>query len=204
MISAIVTEALDAHYWKPVQAGFADGTDSEWVEERIGTGSGSRIAPELYKLKLPASPHIAAREEGLAISLDKIAATLDQIAATLPAGRPLVVEGAGGLLVPLNQREFVLDLVKKLEAKVILVSRNYLGSINHSLLTAAVCRSHGIKVAGWIFNDQYLHYEQEIVSWSGLPRIGSVPFQDSPDAEFVRTQAGLIGPALRKVLGINQ
>jgi len=211
LISAIVTVALDAHYWKPVQAGFADGTDSEWVRERISTpiadntpvrqGAGataaSRVAPELYKLKLPASPHIAAREEGAVISLDAIAAAL-------PAGRPLVVEGAGGLLVPLNEREFVLDLVKKLDATVILVSRNYLGSINHSLLTAEVCRSHGLKVAGWIFNDQYLHYEQEIVSWSGVPRIGSIPFGNSPDAEFVGTQAGLIRPTLRKVLGINQ
>ena len=205
LISAIVTEALGAHYWKPVQAGFADGTDSEWVGERIsavnaqggGPEAASRIVPELYKLKLPASPHIAAREEGIVISLDKIAGAL-------PAVSPLVVEGAGGLLVPLNEREFVLDLVKKLDAFVILVSRNYLGSINHSLLTAEVCRSHGLRVAGWIFNDQYLHYEQEVVSWSGVPRIGSVPFQGSPDAEFVRKQAGLIGPALRKVLGINQ
>ena len=214
MISAIVTEALGAYYWKPVQAGFADGTDSEWVGERIsalaagsqgaGALAASRVAPELYKLKLPASPHIAAREEGAVISLDKIATALSEISAALPAGRPLVIEGAGGLLVPLNEREFVLDLVKKLEANLILVSRNYLGSINHSLLTAAVCRSHGLKVAGWIFNDQYLHYEEEIVSWSGVPRIGSVPFGHSPDAEFVRTQAALIGPALRKVLGINQ
>ena len=211
LISAIVTEALGAHYWKPVQAGFADGTDSDWVRERIsapiadntpvgqdaGFMAASRVVPELYKLKLPASPHIAAREEGAVISLDAIAAAL-------PAGRPLVVEGAGGLLVPLNEREFVLDLVKKLDATVILVSRNYLGSINHSLLTAEVCRSHGLNVAGWIFNDQYLHYEEEIVSWSGVPRIGSVPFGNLPDAEFVRTEAGLIRPALRKVLGINQ
>ena len=205
LISAIVTEALGAHYWKPVQAGFADGTDSEWVGERIstvdaqgvGAGAASRVVPEVYKLKLPASPHIAAREEGAVISLDAIAAAL-------PPARPLVIEGAGGLLVPLNEREFVLDLVKKLEANVILVSRNYLGSINHSLLTAGICRSHGLKVVGWIFNDQYLHYEQEIVPWSGVPRIGSIPFQNSPDAEFVRKQAALIGPALRKVLGINQ
>jgi dethiobiotin synthetase len=211
LISAIVTEALGAHYWKPVQAGFADGTDSDWVRERIsavgaqgaGVTTASRVAPELYKLKLPASPHIAAREEGTVISLDKIAASLSGIAAALPAGRPLVIEGAGGLLVPLNEREFVLDLVKKLNATVILVSRNYLGSINHSLLTAEVCRGHGLKVAGWIFNDQYLHYEQEIVSWSGVPRIGSIPFGNLPDAEFVKTQAGLIRPALRKVLGIN-
>ncbi len=207
LVSAIVTEALGAYYWKPVQAGFEGGTDSEWVRERIGMyGSGEasghvdpgvRVAPELYKLKLPASPHIAAREEGVEINLGKIAAAL-------PAGRPLVVEGAGGLLVPLNRREFVLDLVKRLDATVILVSRNYLGSINHSLLTAEVCRKHGLRVAGWIFSDQYLHYEQEIVSWSGIPAIGSVPFGNLLDGEFVREQAGLIGPALRKVLGINQ
>ena len=205
LVAAIVTEALGAYYWKPVQAGFADGTDSEWVAERIsplgpghaGDNAGTRVIPEVYKLKLPASPHISAREEGLVISLDKIAEVL-------PAGRPLVIEGAGGLLVPLNDREFVLDLVKRLDATVILVSRNYLGSINHSLLTAEVCRNHGLRVAGWIFNDQYLHYEQEIVSWSGISPIGSVPHGDLPDAEFVRRQAGLIGPALRKVLGINQ
>lgn len=197
VISAIVTEALGAHYWKPVQAGFAEGTDSEWVREHISAPAASKVVPELYKLNLPASPHIAAREDGLTISLDKIASAL-------PSSRPLVVEGAGGLLVPLNERDFVLDLVKKLDAVVILVSRNYLGSINHSLLTAQVCRSHDIKVAGWIFNDQYLYYEQEIVSWSGMPRIGSVPFSDSPDVEFIGAQAGLIRPALQKVLGINQ
>ena len=118
LISAIVTEALGAYYWKPVQAGFTDGTDSEWVGERI---SAPRVLPEVYKLKLPASPHIAAREEGAVISLDKIATALSEISAALPAGRPLVIEGAGGLLVPLNEREFVLDLVKKLEANLILV-----------------------------------------------------------------------------------
>lgn len=196
LVSAIVTEALDACYWKPVQAGFADGTDSEWVGERISAGHG-RIFPELYKLRLPASPHIAAREEGVEIDLDAIAEAL-------PAGRPLVVEGAGGLLVPLNGRQFVLDLVKRLDATVVLVSRNYLGSINHSLLTAEVCRHHGLRVAGWIFNDQYLHYEQEIVAWSRIRAIGSVPFNQLPDAEFIQEQARLLGPALREVLPGDQ
>ena len=214
LVSAIVTEALDACYWKPVQAGFADGTDSEWVGERISAGGpgaggagyeGQRrgnaghgcIFPELYKLRLPASPHIAAREEGVEIDLDAIAEAL-------PAGRPLVIEGAGGLLVPLNGRQFVLDLVKRLDATVVLVSRNYLGSINHSLLTAEVCRQHGLRVAGWIFNDQYLHYEQEIVAWSRIRAIGSVPFNPLPDAEFIQEQARLLGPALREVLPGDQ
>src|SRR6187399_2352796 len=142
VVAAIVTEALDAVYWKPVQAGFDQGTDTEWVGARLSGGAG-RTAPEVYKLRKPASPHIAAREEGIQISLDKIRASM-------PEDRPLVIEGAGGLLVPLNQQEFVVDLVRRLDARVILVSRNYLGSINHSLLTAAVCQAHGLDVAGWI------------------------------------------------------
>ena len=92
-------------------------------------------------------------------------------------------------MVPLNEKEFVLDLVKKLDAEVILVSRNYLGSINHSLLTAAVCKTHGLRVAGWIFNDQYLDYEEEIVRWTGIPALASIPRAERPDKGFVRMQA---------------
>jgi dethiobiotin synthetase len=191
VVAAIVAEALGAVYWKPVQAGFDQGTDSEWMGERI-SGGPRLVKSEVYKLKLPASPHIAAREEGIMINLDKIVEAM-------PPDRPLVIEGAGGLMVPLNEQEFVIDLIKRLDARVILVSRNYLGSINHSLLTAAVCKAHGLDVAGWIFNDQYLHYEQEIIQWSGIPAIGSVPFVEQPDAVWVREQAGRLGPALRKM-----
>jgi dethiobiotin synthetase len=194
VVSAVVTEALGGHYWKPVQAGYDEGTDAAWVAERIGQ---KRVFPELYRLQLAASPHIAAREEGVEIDPDRIAAALPEV-------RPLVVEGAGGLLVPLNDRQFVLDLIKRLDATVILVSRNYLGSINHSLLTAEVCRMHGLRVAGWIFNDQYLHYEQEIVQWTGIPHLGSIPFGRVPGVEFVAEQAGKIGPALHRALGIIQ
>ena len=179
LVSAIVAEALGAYYWKPVQAGFEEGTDAEWVAARIG---GSRVIPEAYRLRLPASPHIAARAEGVVIGLDGLAAQLPQV-------RPLVVEGAGGLFVPLNDTAFVADLILRLDATVVLVSRNYLGSINHSLLTAEACRARGISVAGWVFNDQYGHYEEEIVGWSGFPALASIPFREAPDAEFVREQA---------------
>ena len=191
MIAAMVAEALGAYYWKPVQAGFDEGTDAEWVGAWL---SSSRILPEAYKLKLPASPHIAAREEGVVISLETLAAKL-------PVQRPLVVEGAGGLLVPLNDTDFMADLVLRLDATVILVSRNYLGSINHSLLTAEACRVRGLRVAGWIFNDQYLDYEGEIVRWSGLPALASVPFREGPDAAFVREQALKMRPRLLAALG---
>jgi dethiobiotin synthetase len=189
LVSAIVTEAVGGWYWKPVQAGFDEGTDREWVGERLsqrseqGDISGtSRVLPEAYKLRLAASPHIAAREEGLRIGVKGLMARL-------PAERPLVVEGAGGLLVPLNEGEFMADLALAMDATVILVSRNYLGSINHSLLTSEVCRTRGLRVGGWIFNDQYMDYEEEIVCWSGYPRLGSVPFREGPDTGFVGAQA---------------
>ena len=190
LVSAIVAEALGAYYWKPVQAGFDEGTDAEWVGTRIGAG---RVLPELYTLRMPASPHIAARAEGVEISLDRIARGL-------PSPRPLVVEGAGGLFVPLNDREFMVDLALRLDATVILVSRNYLGSINHSLLTAEACKARGVRVAGWVFNDQYGHYEAEIAGWSGLPILGSVPFREGPDTEFVKAQAALLRPQLLQPL----
>jgi dethiobiotin synthetase len=197
LVAAILAEALQADYWKPVQAGFSEGTDSEWVKEMTG-GSGERVHPELYRLSMAASPHIAAREEGVQISLDRIVERYGQIGA---GSAPLIIEGAGGLLVPLNDREFVVDLVKKLDATVILVSRNYLGSINHSLLTAAVCKAHGLRVGGWIFNDQYLHYEEEIAAWTGIPVLASVPRTERPDKVFVRAQAERIRPLLQSLTG---
>ncbi|RYG00984.1 MAG: dethiobiotin synthase, partial [Chitinophagaceae bacterium] len=160
VISAILTEALGADYWKPIQAGFDDGTDTEWVRDHITNGE-TRVHPEVYKLKKPASPHIAAKEEGITISIQKICESVPKIT------RNLIVEGAGGLMVPLNDNEFVADLIKSLNAKVILISRNYLGSINHSLLTANIAKVKELNVLGWIFNDHYLDYESEISRWSG-------------------------------------
>jgi dethiobiotin synthetase len=192
-ISAIVARALEADYWKPIQAGFDEGTDSEWVAGML-TGTQSVVHPEVYKLAMPASPHIAAREEGKRINIE-------EITKKIPANnRTLLIEGAGGLLVPLNESEFVADLIKALDAKVILVSRNYLGSINHSLLTARVCREMQIPVIGWIFNDQYLNYEEEIVKWSNFPRIASVPYSDNINGTFINSQAAAISKHLKALL----
>lgn len=188
-ISALLAKALEADYWKPIQAGYEDGTDSGYVQDTL-KGTASVIHPEVYKLKMPASPHIAAREEGITISIQKIC---EQVP---PISRNLIIEGAGGLLVPLNGTEFVSDLIKALGAKVILVSRNYLGSINHSLLTARVCREMGLPVIGWIFNDQYLHYEDEIVRWSNYPLIASVPYMKTENGKFIEAQTA----ALKKQL----
>lgn len=194
--AAIVTEALQANYWKPVQAGFDDGTDAITVQDLISNNQ-SIFYPEVYKLQLPASPHIAAREENVIINLDTIYNTYSQLATH---HAPLIIEGAGGLLVPLNNEAFILDVIKKLGARVILVSRNYLGSINHSLLTAAVCKMHQLDVIGWIFNDQYMHYENEIAQWSGYPKIGSIPAVSSVDKAFVREQAMRLQDQLKSML----
>jgi dethiobiotin synthetase len=202
MVAAILSEALQADYWKPIQAGWDQGTDSEWVKGVI-ENSHVIVYPEVYRLRLAASPHIAAREEGLEIDLGVIADRCEAIChdgSDEKKNKWLVIEGAGGLLVPLNQREFVLDLGIRLKAKTILVSRNYLGSINHSLLTARAARFAGLDIAGWIFNDQYLNYEEEIVRWSSIPKIASIPFQQDPGKEFILEQASMIRPMLYKML----
>ena len=211
--AAIITEALQAHYWKPVQAGFDDGTDALTVKDLI-SNTQTIIHPEVYKLQLPASPHIAAREEKININLDTICRCYSQFIihnshySPLPTVNhqlstvncPLIIEGAGGLLVPLNNDEFILDLIKKLDARVILVSRNYLGSINHSLLTAAVCKTNNVDVIGWLFNDQYMHYESEIEQWSGYKKIGSIPAATTINKAFVKEQAMLIKDQLKSIL----
>ena len=196
IVAAIVAEALQADYWKPVQAGFDDGTDALLIKQLI-SNTNSTIHPEVYKLKLAASPHIASREENLKINLYEIN---EQYQKLKTQNSKLVIEGAGGLLVPLNDKEFVIDLIKKINAKVILVSRNYLGSINHSLLTASVCKQHNINVLGWIFNDQYMQYEEEIVQWSGYKKIGSVSFTSKVDKTFIKEEAEKISALLRAAL----
>jgi dethiobiotin synthetase len=194
--SAVITEALQADYWKPVQAGFAEGTDAKTVADLI-SNTRSIIHQELFSLKMPASPHIAAREEGRDISLDAIITAHRNITS---ANDSLVIEGAGGSLVPLNDQYFVADLIKAMDVKTVIVSRHYLGSINHSLLTARVLQSMGITVAGWVFNDHYLDYEDELVRWSGIPAIGSIPFYEHIDKAFIREQALLLTPQLKALL----
>ena len=203
IIAAILTEALEADYWKPVQAGFANGTDSLQVKELINNTT-TVIHPEVYKFALAASPHIAAREENIKIDLNKIYEAYTRLSSFLPGAqaqkRHLIIEGAGGMMVPLNENEFVIDLVEKLNAKLILVSRNYLGSINHSLLTALACKQRNLDVAGWIFNDQYMHYEDEIAEWTGYPKIASIRFAPEINKDFIKQQALLLKDALQEIV----
>lgn len=187
LVSAILTEALEADYWKPVQAGFEDGTDAAWVKQMLSNKI-SVVHEEVYKLKTPASPHIAARMDGIEIDGNLIKEKAISLMQAAPH-RQLIIEGAGGLLVPLHKDLMVADLIKLLNARVVLVSRNYLGSINHSLLTAAYCKANELDVAGWIFNDDYMQYASEIVSWSGYPSLGAVPKLETIDRSIIKEQA---------------
>jgi dethiobiotin synthetase len=184
VVAAILTEAFQADYWKPIQAGYETGTDSNLLASLVSNPK-TIIHPETYKFETAASPHIAARNENQRVDLGRIVNDYQK----LDSDRPLVIEGAGGLMVPLNEIEFVIDLVKKLDAVLILVSRNYLGSINHSLMTANICRSYGIVPGGWVFNDNYLNYEKEIVDWSGYPALFSLPYMDSISKQTISKAA---------------
>ncbi len=206
--SAILCEALEADYWKPVQAGFESGTDAQLIQSLL-TNKKTVVHSETYKLKLASSPHIAARKEEIKIDLDKIYNDYQKIGncqssignnltenSTLKT-QSLIIEGAGGLMVPLNDNEFIIDLIKKLNAKVILVSKNYLGSINHSLLTASVCKQNNLNVLGWMFNENYMNYEEEIEAWSGYTKIATIPSGTHINATFVQEQALLIKHSLQ-------
>lgn len=198
LVAAIITEALNADYWKPIQAGYANGTDTQTVQTLI-SNTVSVIHPELYKLKTPASPHIAAANEGVSIDPGLIGQTAGSY--LQQAGdKALLIEGAGGLLVPITNNWLVADMARLLHAKLILVSRNYLGSINHSLLTAAYCRSNNLDVAGWVFSDDYLHYEHEIVALSGYPLLASVPKMPVINRETIKEVAERMAPGLQTAL----
>jgi dethiobiotin synthetase len=193
LISAIITEALHADYWKPVQAGFSGGTDSLFIQEIISNNK-TKIHPELYRLKMPASPHLSAPAEEKRIKIKEIIAHLPK------TKNQLIIEGAGGLMVPLNKKEMILNLIKKLKAKVIIVSKNELGSINHSLLTAAVLKKEKVNVLGWIFTEEYQNYENEIAGWSGYPLIAGVKHLPVISKETIKAEAIKMLPKLKAIL----
>jgi len=165
--SAIVVEALEADYWKPIQAGELEYSDSQKVKDLI-SNTKSQFHAESYRLKLPTSPHAAAQKESICIELSKC-----QLPKTTNA---LVVEGAGGLLVPLNDKDCIIDLIKILNIEVILISQHYLGSINHTLLSIEALKNRNIPIKGILFNgEENKDTEHIILSKSGLVSLGRIP-----------------------------
>ena len=170
IISAILVEALEADYWKPVQAGDLDCSDTIKVQNLI-SNSKSIFHPEINALNHPMSPHAAAERDGVEIQLEDFTAP--------DTSNHLVIEGAGGLKVPLNSKDCVIDLIEQLESEVVLVSRNYLGSINHTLLSIEALQNRELTIKGIIFNDaENKDTESVILEMSGLKFLGRVELED--------------------------
>jgi len=178
LVSAIVCESLQADYWKPVQAGYP--RDSETVRKLVS--SHITIHPEGYLLNTPASPHASAKLDGVHIVMEKL---------SIPkTTNNLVIEGAGGCLVPLNDEQFVIDLITHLKARVILVADLYLGSINHTLLTVEALRHRAVPVQGIIFNgESNPESERIILHHSKLPCLLRIKREPFINTEIVRTYA---------------
>lgn len=173
VFAAALVQALGAFYWKPVQAGLASPTDSETVAWLSGAPA-NRILPEIYRLEEPIAPHIAARH--MKIGIDP--ANLD-----LPARDPLVVEGAGGLFVPLTATILFADLFARWGAPVVLVARTALGTINHSLLSIEALRARDVPILGIAFvGSANEESEASIAEIGGIKRLGRLPSIDPLDA----------------------
>jgi dethiobiotin synthetase len=174
LVSAIICEALGASYWKPIQAGYPRDTDT--VTSLVSKKS-FKAYPEKYLLNTPASPHAAAKIDGVKINIHDF---------TMPSLELTIVEGAGGCLVPVNDNEFVIDIAKHLACDIVLVSNLYLGSINHTLLTLQLLRSRNLPVKGIIFNGHSnAESERIILHHAGLPCLLRVEQESTIDKERV-------------------
>ena len=188
--SAIITEALEADYWKPIQAGDLDHSDSHFIKSNIKSQK-SKIFPNAYQFNTPASPHLAAELDGITIDLKNIIEP--------KTNNHFVIEGAGGLFVPLNKTDFVIDLIQP-DYKVIIVSRHYLGSINHTLLTIEALKNRKINIAGIIFNgNENRPTETIILNTTQLECIGRINDEPYFDQNVISEYADLFRDNLLKI-----
>ncbi len=188
--SAIIVEALQADYWKPIQAGDLEHSDTHKVQSLI-SNTQSHFHSNSYALQTPASPHLAAAIDGITITMNEIQEP--------KTNNHLVVEGAGGILVPLNETKSVVDLIQP-DYKVIVVSRHYLGSINHTLLTIEALQNRKIQVAGIIFSgDENTSSESIILSRTAVPLIGRIAQEPYFDTNVISEYAELFRENLLKI-----
>ena len=184
VVSAILSEALKASYWKPVQAGDIDNSDSIKVNRL--TSKDVNVLDEKYRLNTPASPHLAAEIDGITIQLSDF---------SLPTvDGNLIVEGAGGLMVPMNsQGDLYIDLIQKFNLPVILVSMHYLGSINHTLLSIEALKSRNIQIEGIVFvGNENLATEKIILQKTNIRMIARIPLTEIISSDFIKVQASKI------------
>jgi dethiobiotin synthetase len=181
LVSAIITEALEADYWKPVQAGELDYSDTHKVKEMISNEQ-SVFFENSYALNSPMSPHAAAEIDNLTIDIDKIIAPNTE--------NNLVIEGAGGLLVPLNETQTILDIIEP-EYKIIVVSRHYLGSINHTLMTVRLLQEKGFTVSIIFSGNENIGTESIIKKMTGATILGRVKEEEKIDKNVIKKYARL-------------
>jgi len=181
VVSAILTAGLKADYWKPIQAGDLDQGDAYWIHHWVPSAI---VHPSTYALTQPMSPHSAAEIDGI---------TIDITTFKKPTDQTLIIELAGGIMVPLNDSQTNLDLIKHLNLPVILVSKNYLGSLNHTLLSFELLQQHGIPMAGIVFNGpENPSGEKFILNHTGLPLILRVNTEEELNEVVIASYADKI------------
>jgi dethiobiotin synthetase len=181
VVSAILTQAWQADYWKPVQAGDLEHTDTQKVAAWVQNPK-TRIHPETYRLNTPASPHYAA-------AMDKIQMRLADFQPPQTSNR-LVIEGAGGLFVPLNDQAFIIDLIQHLEAQAVLVVGDYLGGINHTLLSVQALQMRQIPILGLVFNGDVPPASRDfILAYTQLACLADIPKTNQISPEWISAQA---------------
>ncbi|MHB8260273.1 MAG: dethiobiotin synthase [Bacteroidia bacterium] len=178
VVSAVLTQALKADYWKPIQTGAGYDSDTERVKKLV-TNSSTVFHKEAYCLKAPIAPYASAKAENIHIDLDHI---------HLPeTTNTLIIEGAGGLFVPLNEKHFIIDLIMKFNAETILVVQNYLGSINHTILSIEAMKSRNINILGIIVSGISTVLSEEIIlQHSGLKLLGRIQKEASITPEVIQ------------------
>lgn len=188
IVSAVLVEALEADYWKPIQSGYTDGTDLKELSKLI-SNSTTKLHPEVYSFAAPVSPHLAAAIENKKIQLNDI---------VLPETKNhMIIEGAGGMMVPLNKNSYVIQLARELDAEIILVVRNYLGCINHSLLSIDYLLRNKYKVKGLILNGNFDPLvESAITQYSDIPVLAKFPEQ----GEIDKAKVSLLAANIKKEL----
>jgi len=164
VVSAILMAGLGGFYWKPIQSGLDEITDTEWVHKNTGL-PGDHFFRETYRLTLPLSPHAAALHDGVRIDLESFHMP------EIPKQGHLIIEGAGGLMVPLNEKDLITDLIKKFKAPVLLVARSSLGTINHTLLSLEQLRREGIDIMGAVINGPINPGNREAIEHFGKTKV---------------------------------
>lgn len=173
----IVSSWICAHtgydYFKPIQSGDLDNTDSDKVERLAAV----KVHKEIYRFSNPLSPHIASKLENISIDIQKI---------KLPKSNNLIIEGAGGVLVPINQENYVIDIIKKFASPVIIVASTNLGTINHTLLTIEALRKRSIEILGVImYGDENIENNLSIANYGKIEILGHLPIVDNLSKNFL-------------------